>query len=121
MSFYANASTITFTATGINAMLVIDQFSSSNLILEYIVSGEALIALLLAIFSSIVGLKMVGIELLIPVQIIYFTLATIPEQRSYNSLLNNLKYANGYNTMTAYDYKRTYMQDQSLVSMNYET
>lgn len=97
MSFYADSQSITFNAEGINAQLVMDQYASSNLILSYIVMAEALIALFVAIFASVVGLKLAGIELLIPLQLIYFTLSTLSQQRSYNFALNDLKYANGYN------------------------
>lgn len=61
MTFYADSQTITFKAVGINAQLVMDQFASSNLILEYIVMAEALLALILTIFASVVGLKLAGI------------------------------------------------------------
>jgi hypothetical protein len=121
MTFYADSQTISFTAVGINAQLVMDQFASSNSILEYIIMAEAFLALFLAVFASIVGLKLVGIELLIPLQLIYFTLSTIPQQRSYTYVLSNLKYANGFNTLVPYLYSRTYSQSKSLVGMNYET
>ncbi len=121
MSFYADSQTIPFTAAGINAQLVLDQYASSNTIIGYIVMAEAFIALIVAIFASVVGLKLVGIELLIPIQLIYFTQSTISQQRSYNFVLNNFKYSNGFNTLAPYSYARTYSQSKSLVSMNYET
>jgi hypothetical protein len=119
LTFYADTQTINFKAVGINAELVFDQFTSSNLILGYIVMGEAFLALILAIFASVVGLKLVGIELLIPIQLIYFTLATIPQQRTYNYVLSYFRYANGFNTIVPYSYSRTYSQNKSLVAMNY--
>lgn len=76
-------------------------------------------ALLVAIFASIVGLKLVGIELLVPVQLIYFTLATIPPEKTYNTALANLKYANGFNNIVTYSYFRTYSQNKSLIAMKY--
>lgn len=121
MTFYADSQTVPFTATGINAQLVLDQYASSNTILEYIIMAEAFVALLVAIFASVVGLKLIGIELLIPLQLIYFSLSTISQQRSYNFVLNNFKYANGFNTLVTYSYARTYSQSKSLVAMNYET
>jgi hypothetical protein len=83
--------------------------------------AEAFVALIIAIFASIVGLKLAGIELLIPIQLIYFTLSTISQQRSYNFVLNDLKFSNGFNTLISYSYARTYSQSKSLVGMNYET
>lgn len=102
MSFYADSKSLTFNAVGINAQLIVDKNASSNVMLKYVVIAQALIALLLAIFASIVGLKFVGIQLLIPVQLIYFSLATIPQQRTYSFILNNLKYANGFNNLYSY-------------------
>ena len=52
---------IQFTATGINAQLTIDQQASLNNILPYIVIVEGILAILLAIFASVVGLKLAGI------------------------------------------------------------
>lgn len=121
MTFYADAQYITFTATGINAELDFDQYTTTNTILQYIVMAEAVLALLVTVFASVVGLKLVGIELLIPIQLIYFTLATIPSQRTYNSVLSALKYSNGFNTIVSYAYTRTYSQNKSLAAMNYET
>ena len=76
---------------------------------------------MITVFASVVGLKLVGIELLIPIQLIYFTLATIPSQRTYNSVLSSLKYSNGFNTIVSYVYTRTYSQNKSLAGMTYET
>jgi len=83
--------------------------------------GEGIFAILLAIFASVVGLKLAGIELLIPVQLIYFSLATLTYMPSYISTLANLKYSNGYSSIVSYDYFRTYSQHQNLVAIQYET
>jgi hypothetical protein len=69
--------------------------------------GEGIVAIILAVFASVVGLKLVGIELLIPVQIIYFSLSTLNYMPSYLSTLTNLKYSNGYSSIVNYDYFRT--------------
>ena len=83
--------------------------------------GEAVIAILLAIFSSVVGLKLVGLELLLPMQLLYFSLSAIGTHSSYISTLSNFKYANGYSVIVPYDYQRTYNQDKNLVAMAYES
>ena len=77
LSFFAEPKTVNFSPVGINAMLVIDHYNSLNNILSIVISICILIAVLIAIFASVVALKMVGIELLIPIQIIYFSLAAI--------------------------------------------
>ena len=61
LTFYAEPTVIQFTATGINAQLTIDQQASLNNILPYIVIVEGILAILLAIFASVVGLKLAGI------------------------------------------------------------
>jgi len=81
--------------------------------------GIAIYAVVLAIIASVVGLKLVGVELLIPVQLIYFSLATIPNRSTYNFLLSNLRFVNGYNTLIPYDYLRTYSQSRNLVGINF--
>ncbi len=121
MYFYADPITLYFTPTGLNAELIIDKYATSNVILSYLFLGQGLIAILVAIFASIVGLKLVGIELLVPIQLIYFTLATIPAESTYNTALANLKYANGFNNIVSYSYFRTYSQNKSLIAMKYET
>jgi hypothetical protein len=119
MPFYAEPIVVSFTCIGANAELVIESYNSTNKMLEYIIMGMGVYALLLAIFSAVVGLKMVGIELLVPVQLIYFSLATLPAQSTYSFILNNLKYANGYSTIKSYSYYRTASQSRNLVGMNY--
>jgi len=79
----------------------------------------AVYAILLAIFSAVVGLKLVGIELLVPVQLIYFSLSTLPNQSTYSFILSNLKYANGFSGIRPYDYLRTSSQSRNLVGINY--
>lgn len=77
MSFFADPMTVYFTPVGINAQLVIDKNQSIQSILSIVLTICILLAVLITIFASIVSLKMVGIELLIPIQIIYFSLATV--------------------------------------------
>lgn len=77
MSFFADPMTVYFKPVGINAQLVIDKNQSIQSMLSIVLTICILLAVLIAIFASIVSLKMVGIELLIPIQIIYFSLATV--------------------------------------------
>lgn len=67
-----------------------DSFASQNLVIGYVALGVSGLAIAIAIFSSIVGLKLIGIELLIPVQLIYFSLATIPNPGTYTFSLKEL-------------------------------
>ena len=100
---------------------MLEETCAYNTILQYVVMGEGVLAILLALFASIVGLKLAGIELLMPVQLIYFSLAALEKRPSYVSTLNNLKYANGYSGILNYDYFRTYSQNSKLAGMQYET
>lgn len=83
--------------------------------------AEGIIAVLVAVFASVVGIKLAGIELLMPVQIIYFSFSAVSVHSSYASTLINLKHANGYSSIANYEYSRTYAQNKNLVSINYET
>lgn len=83
--------------------------------------GEGFLTILIAIFASVVGLKLAGIELLIPVQLLYFSLAAMGSQSSFSSNLVNLKYSNGYSALVAYEISRTYAQNKNLVAMTYES
>ena len=121
MSFYADPVSFSYNPHGLNARLVLETMNSSNSILEYIVMGVAIFALVLAIFASVVGLKLVGIELLVPVQLFYFTLSTIQSRSTYLFWFGQLKFANGYNSIIEYDYTRTYQQSKNLIGINYET
>ena len=80
---------------------------------------EGVVAIVLAIFASIVGLKLAGIELLLPVQLLYFSLSAMSSQTSYSSTLSNLKFSNGYSFITSYNYQRTYNQNKKLVAITY--
>jgi len=81
--------------------------------------GMSVYGVLLAIFAAVVGLKLVGIELLVPMQLIYFSLATLSNQSTYSYVLSNLKYANGFSTIQPYNYYRTHSQSRNLIGMSY--
>lgn len=101
--------------------MTIDSNPSLNAFLPYLLIFEAALTVVLAILASVLGLKLAGLELILPVQLIYFSLAAIGPQASYVSALASLKYANGYSAIAAYDYDRTYSQDKNLVAMTYES
>jgi hypothetical protein len=84
-----------------------------------IIMGIAIYAVVLAITASVAGLKLVGVELLIPVQLIYFSLSTLPSRSTYSYILYNLRFANGFNTITPYSYLRSYSQNKNLVAHNF--
>jgi hypothetical protein len=121
ITFYAEPTTTSYTAQGINAQLTLDTSASFNDILPYIVEAEGIIAIVVAIFASIVGLKLAGLELLLPVQLLYFGLATVGAQSSYMSSLSKLKFANGYSAIATYSYIRTFSQNSHLVAIEYES
>jgi len=61
MSFYADYLPFNFQPKGLNARLVIEQYAHTNNILSYVIMAVTLLALLISIFSSVVGLKLAGI------------------------------------------------------------
>lgn len=61
LTFYADSTETGLTMQGINAKLVLDSRFNLNSFLPYMLVAEGIIAVLLAIFASVVGLKLAGI------------------------------------------------------------
>jgi len=61
MSFFADPIQVYFTPTGINSRLVIDYYTNLKDILSMILTACMVLAVLVAIFASVVSLKLIGI------------------------------------------------------------
>ncbi len=82
--------------------------------------GVSAFALGLALISSFLGEKLLGIELILPVQAAFFSMATLPNKvLSPISALWSLKYSNGYNSLEKYDLATNYMLDNRITIMQY--
>lgn len=61
LTFYADDTSTAITTEGINAKLVLDSTANYNSFLPYLVQASGIITVLVAIFASVVGLKLAGI------------------------------------------------------------
>lgn len=72
----------------------IDKFNSVILLVSGFVGG---LALVFAVVSSVLGYKLIGFEILLPVQCIYLSLAELGHTSAALAALRNLSYSNSYN------------------------
>jgi hypothetical protein len=88
------------TVEGLNAKLRTSDTPQQTNIITYVGLGVSAFALGLALISSFLGEKLLGIELILPVQAAFFSMATLPNKvLSPISALWSLKYSNGYNSL----------------------
>jgi hypothetical protein len=60
------------------------------------------LAFLFAIVASVLGYKLIGLELLLPIQLVYFSLASLNTPSSTIGSLHGLSFANGFNKIKAF-------------------
>lgn len=88
--------------------------------ITYLALAITAFALGLALVSSFLGEKIMGIELILPCQAAFFTMATLPKNvLSPISALWSLKFSNGYNSIQKYDLATNYMLDNRITIMQY--
>jgi hypothetical protein len=108
------------TVEGLNAKLRTSDTPQQTNIITYVGLGVSAFALGLALISSFLGEKLLGIELILPVQAAFFSMATLPNKvLSPISALWSLKYSNGYNSLEKYDLATNYMLDNRITIMQY--
>lgn len=80
----------------------------------------AAFALVLALVAAFLGEKMMGIELILPIQAAFFTMVTFPTKiLSPISALWSLKFSNGYNSLDKFDLTTNYMLDSRVTLLQY--
>lgn len=85
---------------GRNAKLIIGIGKEQVMIINYVGLAVSALALVLALVVSFLGEKMMGIELILPVQAGYFTIVTFPRSiLSPVSALWSMKFSNGFNSI----------------------
>ena len=72
-------------------------------------------ALALAIAAGIVGYKMVGFEIVLPVQVTYFTLSMLNVPYSALSSLYGLSFSTGYNQVASFELLNNLNLDKGLI------
>lgn len=72
--------------------------------MQYTITGTALLGLGLGMVCAGVGYKLMGLELILPMQAAFFAEFGMANPPSYVSTLKNLKYSLGYNQLLPYNY-----------------
>lgn len=82
------------------------------IIIKYVALAVSAFALVLALVVTFLGEKMMGIELILPVQASFFTMVTFPRSiLSPITALWSMKFSNGYNSIQNFDLTTNYMLD----------
>jgi hypothetical protein len=100
---------------GVNAKLEFGTFESYNNIVFYVSIFAGVGGLLFAIVSSIIGYKMIGFEICLPIQIIYFNLSMLNVPYSSISSMYGLVYSTGYNQLSSFSLLDNLDLDKGLI------
>lgn len=60
------------------------------------------LAFVFAIVTSVLGYKLLGLEILLPIQLVYFSLASLNTPSSTIGSFYGLSFSNGYNIVRAF-------------------
>lgn len=82
--------------------------------------GLSFLALGLGVVSSVVGYKLMGLELLLPLQTAFFTQFGMVNPPPYVSSLKSLKYSMGYNQLIPYNYEEYYNSTSKFAKFDYQ-
>jgi hypothetical protein len=74
--------------------------------MQYTLMGTAFLGLGLGVVCAAAGYKLMGLELLLPMQAAFFAEFGMANPPPYVSTLKNLKYSLGYNQLLPYDYSK---------------
>lgn len=74
--------------------------------MQYTLMGTAFVGLGLGMVCAAVGYKLMGLELLLPMQAAFFAEFSMANPPPYVSTLKNMKYTLGYNQLLPYDYSK---------------
>lgn len=103
------------TPVGCNYRLTYDslsQFNSIALLVAQICGG---LALLISLISSVAGYKMIGVELILPIQFVYFAMVCFKFPMSIIASFKGFAFANGYNKVIAWNLAQRYHMSSGLV------
>lgn len=120
MSIFSNDINKKAQLYGRNAKLEIGKAHPQVNVITYVALAVAAFALVLALVAAFLGEKMMGIELILPIQAACFTLVTFPKNiLSPISALWSLKFSNGYNSLDRFDLTTNYMLDSRVTLLQY--
>jgi hypothetical protein len=70
-----------------------------------------------ALASSVLGYKLIGFEILLPVQLVYLSLSCLNQPASALGSLRTLSYSTGYNQLKAFNLNDNLSLTPGLMSM----
>jgi hypothetical protein len=99
---YSPSMQLAISPSGVNYALVFnstDNFNSIILLLSAVIGG---LALVFAIVSSVLGYKLIGFEIMLPIQLMYLSLSELNHTSSALGSLKNLSFSTGYNQIASF-------------------
>lgn len=117
--YYSDPVSVHATTTGINEQLTIQSYGLLVKTIQYALMGTSLLALIIGIVSSTTGYKLMGLELLLPMQASFFAQFALVNPPPYVSSLKSLKYSLGYNQLISYDYNNYYRSSTKLPKFDF--
>lgn len=90
--------------TGINYELAFNSMENFNNIIVVLSAILGVVSILFAITSSVLGYKLMGFEILLPIQLIYLSLSHLNQPVSALGSLYTLSFSTGYNRLDAFSY-----------------
>lgn len=91
------------TIQGINARLDYGSFEAYNSIIYYLSMFVGGLALLLGVLSGVLGYKLIGFEICLPLQVTYFTLLLLNVPQASLASLYGLDLSSGYNKLQSFN------------------
>jgi hypothetical protein len=102
--YYSAPISVLIVPQGINEQLKFESYGVLVKSMQYVLMGTAFLGLGLGLVCAGVGYKLMGLELLLPMQAGFFAEFGMVNPPPYVSTLKGLKYTLGYNQLLPYDY-----------------
>ncbi len=93
---------LVITPVGLNYQLSFNAVDSFTSLIGMLGAVVGVTALIVALASSVLGYKLIGFEIMLPVQIMYLALSELSHTYSALGQLRTLNYSNGYNQLVPY-------------------
>lgn len=87
---------------------------------QYVFIGMAALGIIIGVVCAIAGYKLMGLELLLPLQASFFAQFVMSNPPPYVSSLKYLKFSNGFNQIFTYDYEQFYQGSSKFPKFDYE-
>lgn len=102
-----------FTVKGMNSWVIKDEFSNSYKFVIYGIAMVCGLAWVLGLIAAIMGFKNLTLELLLPIQALYFVLASLGSNAPGLRALHFMNFINGYNSLSGIKMKEVVSEDDT--------